>query len=125
MVEDATAAASGLRTLAYDPDNIKTLRMIHDELGDSPAGRSRSDTLVLAEVMSLLTSRRLYMFEQGRTMVLTYEMPEAEEQPWEDAQPMVTRPPPPPPEPVATPAMVAQATALREAAESGAPFCEE
>ncbi|MCH9679876.1 MAG: hypothetical protein K0V04_00455 [Deltaproteobacteria bacterium] len=127
MVEDSTAAASALRHLAYNAENMKTIRQIHADMTDSHNSRSRADTLVLAEIMSLVATRRMYMFEQSRTVVLNYQVPEAaDDEGWDDEGEVVyAAPPPPPPEPVATPAMIAQAAALRQAAESGAPFCEE
>lgn len=127
LVEDSTAAASTLRDLSYDPGNMKSLRQIHVELVDSHNARSRADTLVLAELMGQVAARRLYLFEQGRTLNFTYNLPEPEEELAEEAEALVTTPPPPAPEPepAPSPAVIAQAEALRQAASSGAPFCEE
>jgi len=127
LMEDSTAAASTLRNLSYDPSNMKTLRQIHVEMVDSHNARSRADTLVLAELMGQLAARRLYMFEQGRTLNFTYDLPEPEEEIWEESEPLDATPAPPPaaPEPAPSPVVLAQAEALREAAQTGAPFCEE
>jgi hypothetical protein len=128
LVDDPTAAASALRELSHDPDNMKVLRQIHTELVASHNARSRADTLLLAELMGQVAARRLYLFEQGRTYDFTYEVPEATEDDdlWEEAEPLLTNEPPPStPEPVASPAVRAQAAALKQAAQSGAPFCEE
>lgn len=128
LMDDASAAASTLRELSYDPDNMKVLRQIHVELVASHNARSRADTLLLAELMAQVAARRLFLFEQGRTYGFTYEAPEPAEDDslWEDAEALVTHEPPPPaPEPAPSPAVLAQAAALKHAAESGAPFCEE
>lgn len=127
LVDDSTAAASTLRNLAYEPDNMRTLRQVHMELVDSPNERSRADTLMLAELMGQVAARRLFLFEQGRTLGFTYDVPEAEEDElWEDAEPLeLSEPPPPAPEPAPSPAVLAQAAVLKQAAQSGAPFCEE
>ncbi|MCA9707449.1 MAG: hypothetical protein KDK70_16475 [Myxococcales bacterium] len=127
LFEDSTGAASALRNLSYDLENMKTLRQIHMELVDSPNTRSRADTLVLAELMGQVAARRLYLFEQGRTLNFTYDLPEPEQELAADAEDLVTEPPPPASEPLPppSPVVLAQAEALRQAAHSGAPFCEE
>lgn len=127
LIEDSTAAASVLRNLSYDSDNMKTLRQIHTELVDSHNARSRADTLVLAELMGQVAARRLFLFEQGRTLNFTYDLPEPEQELTEDAEALVAEPAPPAPEPEPAPsaAVLAQAEALKHAAQTGAPFCEE
>ncbi len=128
LVDDATSAASTLRELSYDPDNMKVLRQIHVELVASHNARSRADTLLLAELMAQVAARRLFLFEQGRSYNFTYEVPEPAEDDtlWEEAEALVTdEPPPPAPEPAPSPAVLAQAAALKQAAQAGAPFCEE
>lgn len=128
LLDDSTAAASALRNLAYDPDNIKTLRQVHLELVDRTNERSRADTLVLAELMGQVAARRLFLFEQGRTHNFTHVLPvpEEDDEPWEDAEDLVANEAPAPaPEPAPSPAVLAQAAALRQAARAGAPFCEE
>lgn len=129
LVDDSTAAASTLRDLAYDPANLKELRRIHMELVDSANERSRADTLVLAELMGQVAARRLFLFEQGRTLSFTYDVPAADEEDelWEEGEALVADEPPPPPapEPAPSPAVLAQAAALQQAARAGAPFCEE
>lgn len=128
LVDDSAAAASTLRNLAYEPSNMKELRRVHMELVNSPNERSRADTLVLAELMGQVAARRLFVFEQGRTLNITYDVPppEAEDDLWDEASPLVEREAAPPaPEPAPSPAVLAQAAALRQAASSGAPFCEE
>lgn len=127
LLEDSTAAASALRNLSYDMGNMKTLRQIHTELVDSHNARSRADTLVLAELMGQVAARRLYLFEQGRTVSFTYNLPEPEQELAEEAEDLVVEPAaaPPEPEPTPTPVVLAQAQALRNAAQTGAPFCEE
>jgi len=127
LVEDSTSAASTLRDLSYDPSNMKSLRQIHAELVATPNARSRADTLVLAELMGQLAARRLYLFEQGRTHNFTYDLPEPVDTEWEETEALVTDPPPPvsAPPPAPSPAVLAQADALRQAAQTGAPFCEE
>lgn len=129
LVDDATSAASTLRELSHDPDNMKVLRQIHSELVAAHNARSRADTLLLAELMGQVASRRLFLFEPGRSYNLTYDVksaPAEDDDVWEEAEPLLTSEPPPPvPEAPPTPAVLAQAAALREAAQSGAPFCEE
>lgn len=127
LLEDSTAAASALRDVSYSPENLKTLRQIHTELLGSHNARSRADTLVLAELMGQVAARRLYLFEQGRTVNFTYDLPDAEDDLAEEAEDLITETPPPPPapEPAPSPVVLAQAEALRQAAQTGAPFCEE
>lgn len=128
LVDDSTAAASSLRELSYDPDNMKVLRQIHVELVGSHNARSRADTLLLAELMGQVAARRLFLFEQARSFGFTYEVPKAGEDDdlWEEAEALSTsEPPPSAPEPAPSPAVLAQAAALKQAASSGAPFCEE
>jgi hypothetical protein len=131
LVDDATSAASTLRELSYDPENMKILRHVHAELVAAHNARSRADTLLLAELMGQVAARRLFLFEPGRSYDLTYDVrsaPAEDDGVWEDAEPLLTNEPPPPePEPEAppSPAVLAQAAALRQAARSGAPFCEE
>jgi hypothetical protein len=129
LVDDATTAASTLRELAYEPENMKVLRQIHMELIASHNARSRAETLVLAELMSQVAARRLYLFEPGRSYDLAYDVakaPAEDDGLWEEAEPLLTSEPPEPvPEPAPSPAVLAQAAALKEAARSGAPFCEE
>jgi hypothetical protein len=128
LVDDPTAAASSLRELSYDPDNMKVLRQIHVELVASHNARSRADTLLLAELMGQVAARRLFLFEQARSFNFTYEVPEAGEDDdlWEEAEALTTHEPAPPaPEPAPSPAVLAQAAALKHAAGAGAPFCEE
>lgn len=126
LIEDSTHAASVLRNLAYDAENMKVLRQIHIELVDSHNARSRADTLVLAELMGQVAAHRLNLFEQGRSLSVTIEAPEPMEAEWEDAEALASPPPPPPePEPPPSPTVLAQAEALRKAAQAGAPFCEE
>ena len=127
LVDDTGAAASTLRNLAFDPSNMKTMRRIYAELVDGNSARSRADTLVIAELMGLLTASRLFLFDRGRSIALTFEpVPEADEE-WEDSEALAAEPepPPPPPEPAPSPAILAQADALRQAASTGSPFCEE
>ena len=126
MVNDPNAAASMLRNVSYDPEYMKTLRQIHADLTDSYNSRSRSDTLIIAEVMSLLASSRLYLFQQMQRINVTYEIPEEQDQDLaDDAIPLEAEPEPPPPEPAPSPVVLAQADALKKAAETGSPFCEE
>lgn len=129
LVDDPTSAAATLRELSYDPENMKVLRQVHEELVASHNARSRADTLLLAELMGQIAARRLHLFERGRSYDLSYDVvPKAAEDDdlWEDAEPLLTNEPPPPtPEPAPTPAVLAQAAALKDAAKSGAPFCEE
>ncbi|MCX4243841.1 hypothetical protein [Paraliomyxa miuraensis] len=127
LVEDSAAAASTLRNLAYEPANMKGLRHVHMELVNSPNERSRADTLVLAELMAQVAAKRLFVFEQGRVLNFTYDVPppEDEEDIWEEAEPLMASEPPPTPEPAPSPAVLAQAAALKQAASAGAPFCEE
>lgn len=127
LVDDTGAAASTLRNLAFDPSNLKTLRRIYAELVDGNTARSRADTLVIAELMGLLTSSRLFLFDRGRSIVLNFEpVTSAEDEGWDDAEALTATPEPvPEPEPAPSPAVLAQAAALRQAASTGAPFCEE
>jgi len=128
LVDDATSAASTLRELSYDPENMKVLRQIHAELVASHNARSRADTLLLAELMGQVAARRLFLFEPGRSYELVYDVSKAAEDDdmWEEAEPLLTsEPAPSEPEPPPSPAVLAQAAALRQAAQSGAPFCEE
>jgi len=127
LVDDSTAAASILRTLAYDEDNLRALRKIHTDLISSHNARSRADTLILAELMGQVAARRLYLFEQNHTVSLTYDLPpeDEEQELLEDAEQLRAEPEPPPPEPAPSPLVLAQAAALKDAAQSGAPFCEE
>ena len=126
MVNDPNAAASMLRNVSYDPEYMKTLRQIHADLTDSYNSRSRSDTLIIAEVMSLLASSRLYLFQEMQRINVTYEIPEEQDQDLaDDAIPLEAEPEPPPPEPAPSPVVLAQADALKKAAETGSPFCEE
>jgi hypothetical protein len=129
LVDDSTAAASSLRELSYDPDNMKVLRQIHVELIGSHNARSRADTLLLAELMGQVAARRLFLFEQARSFDFTYEVPEAgeDDELWEEAEALVTseEAPAAAPEPAPSAAVLAQAAALKQAAGAGAPFCEE
>ncbi|MEM7155978.1 MAG: hypothetical protein AAF799_24210 [Myxococcota bacterium] len=126
MVNDPHSAAAMLRTVSFDPEQMKTLRQIHTDLTESHNSRTRSDTLVVAEIMSLLATSRLYLFEQTRDFGLTFDVPENEDQDLaEDAVVLEAEPEPPPPEPKPSPVVLAQADALKKAAESGSPFCEE
>lgn len=129
MVDDATSAASALRELSYDPDNMKVLRQVHLELVASHNARSRADTLLLAELMGQVAGRRLFLFEPGHSYSLTYDVvpePAEDDGLWEEAEPLLTsEPAAPAPEPAPSPAVLAQAAALKHAAQSGAPFCEE
>ncbi|MEX1368717.1 MAG: hypothetical protein AB1Z98_36655 [Nannocystaceae bacterium] len=127
-VDDPGAAASLLRNLAFDPANLKTLRRIYAELVDGHTARSRVDTLIIAEIMGLLTSSRLYLFDRERPMGgLDFDPVEPEDaEPWDDAEVLAAEPAPEPqPAPAPSVAVIAQAAALREAATTGAPFCEE
>jgi hypothetical protein len=129
LVDDATSAASALRELSYEPENMKILRQVHSDLVASHNERSRADSLLLAELMGQIAARRLYLFERGFSHDLSYDVvPAATEDDdlWEEAEPLLTHEPPPPePEPAPSPAVLAQAAALKHAAQSGAPFCEE
>lgn len=127
LVDDSTFGASVLRALAHDPGNLKTLRQIHTELVDSHNARSRADTLVLAELMGQLAAGRLFLFEQSRVANFTYDLPEPddEQELWDEAEDLVAEAPPPEPEPAPSPLVLAQAAALKNAATTGAPFCEE
>ncbi len=129
LVDDPTSIASMLRELSYEPENMKVLRQVHEELVASHNARSRADTLLLAELMSQVAARRLYLFEQGRSYELTYDAkkPAEDDGLWEEAEPLLDgdEPEPAAPEPPPSPAVLAQAAALKQAAQSGAPFCEE
>ncbi|MCA9653507.1 MAG: hypothetical protein H6712_29010 [Myxococcales bacterium] len=128
MVDDTGAAASMLRNLSFDPTNMTTLRRIYAELIDGHTARSRADTLVIAELMALLTASRLFLFDRSRSVVLTFEpVPPASEGEWEDSESLAAEPEAPPAaaEPAPSRAVLAQAAALKQAAHSGSPFCEE
>ncbi len=129
LVDDPTSAAATLRELSYDPENMKVLRQVHSELVASHNARSRADSLLLAELMGQVAARRLYLFEPGRSYNLAYDVvpdPAEDDDVWEEAEPLLTSEPPPvTPEPAPSPAVLAQAAALKQAAHSGAPFCEE
>jgi hypothetical protein len=129
LVDDPTSAASTLRELSYDPENMKVLRQVHAELVASHNARSRADTLLLAELMGQIAARRLFLFERGRAYHFTYDVvpdPVEDDDAWEEAEPLLSsEPPPPAPESPPSPAVLAQAAALKLAARSGAPFCEE
>lgn len=131
LIDDPTTVASALRELSYDPENMKILRQVHEELVASHNARSRADALLLAELMSQVAARRLHLFERGRSYDLTYDVrasePAEDDDLWEEAEPLLTDDEPPlaAPEPPPSPVVLAQAAALKQAAQSGAPFCEE
>lgn len=127
LVDDTGAAASMLRNLAFDPSNLKTMRRIYAEMIDENSARSRADTLVIAELMGLITSSRLHLFDRERSLVLNFDPVQPEQEQWEDSEALAAEPEPapPPPEPAPSPTILAQADALREAAATGSPFCEE
>ena len=120
-------AISSLRSLAENPHNMRALRLVHIELVGGQYARTRADAVIVAEVMGLLASRRLYLVEDRASVVPNVEVPQApEDELWEHARSLVAeQPPPPPPELAPSMAVIAQAAALKQAAASGAAFCEE
>lgn len=126
LIEDPNAAAYLLRNMSYDPANMKLLRQMYDEFVGSHDARSRADTLILAELMGRVAAARLFAFEHGRQIVASYEPIEEDPVEWEAAEAIAAEPEPAAPqEPKASPAMIAQAQALQNAAQDGAPFCDE
>ena len=129
LIDDPTSAAATLRELSHEPEAMKVLRQVHAELVASHNERSRAESLLLAELMGQIAARRLYLFERGYSYDLSYDVvPAAKEDDdiWEEAEPLLTsEEAPPEPEPPPSAAVVAQAAALKHAALSGAPFCEE